>query len=96
MRYSPQSSQVVNRARTEENVQSCHKRGAIRIPAEYIRKDKSLNEHIDRFNASAEGRFDDVNRLSVTSNHEPTTEGELFTETVLFTRVRFDAVLFLH
>ena len=40
------------------------KEDTIRIPAEYIRKDKSLNEHIDRLAASAfEGRFDDQNRF---------------------------------
>ena len=34
------------------------KEDTIRIPAEYIRKEKSLNEHIDRLAASAfEGRF---------------------------------------
>ena len=40
------------------------KEDTIRIPAEYIRKDKSLNEHIDRLAASAfEGRFDEDNRF---------------------------------
>ena len=64
------------------------KEDTIRIPAEYIRKDKSLNEHIDRLAASAfEGRFDDNNRfVLVTSNHEQSTEGELFMAMVQSTR----------
>ena len=55
------------------------KEDTIRIPAEYIRKDKSLNEHIDRLAASAfEGRFDDNNRfVLVTSNHEPIDRGRI-------------------
>ena len=55
------------------------KEDTIRIPAEYIRKDKYLNEHIDRLAASAfEGRFDDNNRfVLVTSNHEPIDRGRI-------------------
>ena len=55
------------------------KEDTIRIPAEYIRKDKSLNEHIDRLAASAfEGRFDEDNRfVLVTSNHEPIGRGRI-------------------
>ena len=56
------------------------KEDTIRIPAEYIRKDKSLNEHIDRLAASAfEGRFDDNNRfVLVTSNWQKKHRRPLF------------------
>ena len=73
------------------------KEDTIRIPAEYIRKDKSLNEHIDRLAASAfEGRFDDDNRfVLVTSNHEPMDRGRIIHgDGAIYQRVRFDAVLF--
>ena len=73
------------------------KEDTIRIPAEYIRKDKSLNEHIDRLAASAfEGRFDDNNRfVLVTSNHEPIDRGRIIHgDGAIYQRVRFDAVLF--
>ena len=73
------------------------KEDTIRIPAEYIRKDKSLNEHIDRLAASAfEGRFDDQNRfVLVTSNHEPMDRGRIIHgDGAIYQRVRFDAVLF--
>ena len=73
------------------------KEDTIRIPAEYIRKDKSLNEHIDRLAASAfEGRFDDNNRfVLVTSNHEPMDRGRIIHgDGAIYQRVRFDAVLF--
>ena len=51
----------------------------IRIPAEYIRKGKSLNEHIDRLSAQAfEGKFDDDHRfILVTSDHEPLGRGRI-------------------
>ena len=40
------------------------KEDTIRIPAEYVRKEQSLDQHIDRLAASAfEGRFDDQNRF---------------------------------
>ena len=73
------------------------KEDTIRIPAEYIRKDKSLNEHIDRLAASAfEGRFDESNRfVLVTSNHEPIDRGRIIHgDGAIYQRVRFDAVLF--
>ena len=73
------------------------KEDTIRIPAEYIRKDKSLNEHIDRLAASAfEGRFDDNNRfVLVTSNHEPMDRGRIIHgDGAIYQKVRFDAVLF--
>ena len=73
------------------------KEDTIRIPAEYIRKDKSLHEHIDRLAASAfEGRFDDNNRfVLVTSNHEPIGRGRIIHgDGAIYQEVRFDAVLF--
>ena len=73
------------------------KEDTIRIPAEYIRKEKSLHEHIDRLAASAfEGRFDDNNRfVLVTSNHEPIGRGRIIHgDGAIYQEVRFDAVLF--
>ena len=73
------------------------KEDTIRIPAEYIRKEKSLHEHIDRLAASAfEGRFDDNNRfVLVTSNHEPIGRGRIIHgDGAIYQRVQFDAVLF--
>ena len=45
------------------------KEDTIRIPAEYMRKGQSLDQHIDRLSMTAfEGRFDDDNRfVDVTS-----------------------------
>ncbi len=73
------------------------KEDTIRIPAEYIRKGQSLNQHIDRLAADAfEGRFDDDNNfVLVTSNHEPLGRGRLIHgDGAIYQRVRFDAVLF--
>jgi DNA-directed RNA polymerase subunit E' len=73
------------------------KEDTIRIPAEYIRKDQSLDQHIDRLAASAfEGRFDDQNRfVLVTSNHTPLERGRIIHgDGAIYQRVRFDAVLF--
>ena len=73
------------------------KEDTIRIPAEYIRKEKSLNEHIDRLAASAfEGRFDDNNNfVLVTSNHEPIGRGRIIHgDGAVYQQVKFDAVLF--
>ena len=40
------------------------KEDTIRIPAEYMRKGQSLDQHIDRLSMTAfEGRFDDDNRF---------------------------------
>ena len=62
------------------------KEDTIRIPAEYIRKEKSLNEHIDRLAASAfEGRFDDNNRFWLHQTMSQSAVEELFTATVRFT-----------
>ena len=74
MRHLPHSSSgsdLEEEKRGEKMYKVVTKEDTIRIPAEYIRKDKSLNEHIDRLAASAfEGRFDDQNRfVLVTSNH---------------------------
>ena len=73
------------------------KEDTIRIPAEYIRKGRSLDEHIDRLAATAfEGRFDDDNRfILVTSNHTPLGRGRIIHgDGAIYQRVRFDAVLF--
>ena len=73
------------------------KEDTIRIPAEYIRKEKSLNEHIDRLAASAfEGRFDENNNfVLVTSNHEPIGRGRIIHgDGAIYQEVKFDAVLF--
>ena len=73
------------------------KEDTIRIPAEYMRKGASLNDHIDRLSMTAfEGRFDEENRfILVTSNHEPLIVDESFTVMEQSTRKpRFDAVLF--
>ena len=72
------------------------KEDTIRIPAEYIRKDKSLNEHIDRLAASAfEGRLTITTAsfwlLQTTSL---SIEGELFTAMVQFTK-EYALMLFL-
>ena len=57
------------------------KEDTIRIPAEYMRKGASLNDHIDRLSMTAfEGRFDDHNRFVLVTS--------------IYQRVRFDAVLF--
>jgi DNA-directed RNA polymerase subunit E' len=73
------------------------KEDTIRIPAEYMRKGASLNDHIDRLSMTAfEGRFDDENRfVLVTSNHEPLGRGRIIHgDGAIYQRVRFDAVLF--
>ena len=69
----------------------------IRIPAEYIRKGKSLNEHIDRLSAQAfEGKFDDDHRfILVTSDHEPLGRGRIIhNDGAIYQGVRFKAILF--
>jgi len=73
------------------------KEDTIRIPAEYIRKDQSLDQHIDRLAASAfEGKFDDQNRfILVTSNHTPIGRGRIIHgDGAIYQQVSFDAVLF--
>ena len=69
----------------------------IRIPAEYMRKGASLNDHIDRLSMTAfEGRFDEENRfILLTTNHEPVGRGRIIHgDGAIYQRVRFDAVLF--
>jgi DNA-directed RNA polymerase subunit E' len=69
----------------------------IRIPAEYMRKGASLNDHIDRLSMTAfEGRFDEENRfILLTTNHEPFGRGRIIHgDGAIYQRVRFDAVLF--
>ena len=73
------------------------KEDTIRIPAEYMRKGASLNDHIDRLSMTAfEGRFDEQNRfILVTSNHEPLGRGRIIHgDGAIYQKVRFDAVLF--
>ena len=73
------------------------KEDTIRIPAEYMRKGQSLDQHIDRLSMTAfEGRFDDDNRfVLVTSNHEPLGRGRIIHgDGAIYQEVRFDAVLF--
>ena len=69
----------------------------IRIPAEYMRKGASLNDHIDRLSMTAfEGRFDEDNRfILLTTNHEPLGRGRIIHgDGAIYQKVRFDAVLF--
>ena len=69
----------------------------IRIPAEYMRKGASLNDHIDRLSMTAfEGRFDEQNRfILLTENHEPLGRGRIIHgDGAIYQKVRFDAVLF--
>ena len=73
------------------------KEDTIRIPAEYMRKGQSLDQHIDRLSMTAfEGRFDDDNRfVLVTTNHQPLGRGRIIHgDGAIYQRVRFDAVLF--
>ncbi|MGY8702537.1 MAG: DNA-directed RNA polymerase [Candidatus Poseidoniales archaeon] len=73
------------------------KEDIIRIPAEYIRKGQSLNQHIDKLASTAfEGRFDDDNRfILVTLNHEPLGRGRIIHgDGAIYQNVRFDAILF--
>ena len=73
------------------------KEDTIRIPAEYMRKGQSLDQHIDRLSMTAfEGRFDDDNRfVLVTNNHQPLGRGRIIHgDGAIYQRVRFDAVLF--
>ena len=73
------------------------KEDTIRIPAEYMRRGHSLNQHIDRLAASAfEGRFDEMNRfILVTANHEPLGRGRIIHgDGAVYQQVRFDALLY--
>ena len=69
----------------------------IRIPAEYMRKGASLNDHIDRLAMTAfEGRFnDDQDFVLVTSNHQPLGRGRIIHgDGAVYQQVRFDALLY--
>ena len=73
------------------------KEDTIRIPAEYMRRGQSLNQHIDRLAASAfEGRFDEENRfILATANHLPLGRGRIIHgDGAVYQHVRFDALLF--
>ena len=71
------------------------KEDTIRIPAEYMRKGQSLDQHIDRLSMTAfEGRFDDDNRfVLVTTNHQPLVVAGLFTEMEPYIK-EFDSMQF--
>ncbi len=64
----------------------------IRIPAEYIRKDRKLEDHIDELaHAAFEGRFDeDEHYTLLTFGHETVGRGKLSMVMVQFTSV-FDS-----
>ena len=73
------------------------KEDTIRIPAEYMRKGQSLDQHIDRLSMGAfEGRFDEQNRfILVTNNHKTIGRGRIIHgDGAIYQRVQFDAVLF--
>ena len=73
------------------------KEDTIRIPAEYMRRGASLDQHIDRLAMTAfEGRFDEQNRfVLVTSNHEPLGRGRIIHgDGAIYQKVRFDAIVF--
>jgi DNA-directed RNA polymerase subunit E' len=73
------------------------KEDTIRIPAEYMRRGASLDQHIDRLAMTAfEGRFDEQNRfVLVTSNHEPIGRGRIIHgDGAIYQKVRFDAIVF--
>ena len=73
------------------------KEDTIRIPAEYMRRGASLDQHIDRLAMTAfEGRFDEHNRfVLVTSNHEAIGRGRIsHGDGAIYQKVKFDAVVF--
>ena len=73
------------------------KEDIIRIPAEYMRKGQSLDQHIDRLSMDAfEGKFDSENRfVLVTNNHKTIGRGRIIHgDGAIYQRVQFDAVLF--
>lgn len=94
-------SQPLLRAKRSEVVKNMYKvvakEDTIRIPAEYMRKGQSLDQHIDRLAMTAfEGRFDEENRfILVTNNHKPIGRGRIIHgDGAIYQRVSFDAVLF--
>ncbi|MDP6907211.1 MAG: DNA-directed RNA polymerase [Candidatus Thalassarchaeaceae archaeon] len=69
----------------------------IRIPAEYIKKGKSLSEHVDRLAHDAfEGRFDDDgNYILLTFDHELQGRGRIIHgDGAIYQKVSFKALLF--
>ena len=72
------------------------KEDTIRIPAEYMRKGQSLDQHIDRLSMTAfEGRFDDDNRR--VGHQQPPTIGKRENNSRRWSNLSkssFDAVLF--
>ena len=69
----------------------------LRIPAEYMRKGQSLDDHIDRLMTLAlEGKFDEMNRFVVlTTHHEPIGRGRIIHgDGAVYQKVRFKAVVF--
>mgnify|MGYP003318183196 FL=1 len=95
MLFFPHSSESVKGSEMMYKIVT--KEDTIRIPAEYMRKGQSLDQHIDRLSMTAfEGRFDDDNRfVLVTSNHTPLGRGRIIHgDGAIYQRVRFDAVLF--
>ncbi len=70
----------------------------IRIPAEYIRRGRKLEDHIDELaHAAFEGRFDeDENYTLLTFNHETVGRGKIIHgDGAIYQRVRFKALHFL-
>ena len=73
------------------------KEDTIRIPAEYIKKERSLSEHVDRLAHDAfEGRFDDEdNYVLLTFDHELQGRGRIIHgDGAIYQKVRFKALLF--
>ena len=69
----------------------------IRIPAEYIRKGRKLEDHIDDLaHAAFEGRFDeDENYTLLTYDHETVGRGKIIHgDGAIYQRVRFKALHF--
>ena len=73
------------------------KEDTIRIPAEYIRRGRKLEEHIDELAHQAfEGQFDeDENYVLLTFDHETLGRGKIIHgDGAIYQRVRFRALLF--
>ena len=73
------------------------KEDTIRIPAEYMRRGASLDQHRSAFAMTAfEERFDEQNRfVLVTSNHEAIGRGRIIHgDGAIYQKVKFDAVVF--
>ena len=69
----------------------------IRIPAEYIRRGRKVEDHIDELaHAAFEGRFDeDENYTLLTFNHETVGRGKIIHgDGAIYQRVRFKALHF--